>query len=572
MVIKMKKSRFTFLCLLWTHLIRPYWTSSDRWIALSLLAGHLVLMGSFIAISVRLSYWSNDFYTALQKLDSHAFMHLLSIFAMYACLAIITFMIKAYLLQLLEIRWRQWMTKSFIENWTYQRRYYTLQLQGDGTDNPDQRIADDILLFVKTTLFIILGLFEQAITLASFLGILWCLSGVLQIPLGSFTLSIPGYMCWGALLYATVGTFISWYLGQPLIRLDYENEKREANFRYSLVRFRENVEGIALYQGETQEKHIFANRFLHIVDNCYAVVKRMMIMNSWKSFYGQFEYIFPYLLAAPSLFAKEITLGTFMQTGGVFRHVSNALSFIVNNFPSIASWRATTNRLLEFKQNLENLTPATLIHRTHDKEEIYVSCEAISLPHGVILSEDIELCFQKNEHTLIMGATGIGKSTLARVIAGLWAYGKGQVKVPSSSFLFLPQKPYMPLGNLRFVLHYPLVNASIQETENVLKAVGLEAFIPRLEEVNDWGRVLSLGEQQRIAIARSLLAKPQWLFLDEATSAMDERVEAQLYRTLKAYLPDTTLISIGHRDSLKPLHDREIYLGEKSSSLEKAVA
>lgn len=568
----MKPSFFTFFFQVWSHLIRPYWTSKDRWIALGLLGGHLVLVGLFITISVRLSYWSNDFYTALQELNRSAFMHLLGIFTIYASLSIIIFMIKAYLLQILEIRWRQWMTLHFIESWTHNRRYYALQLQGDGTDNPDQRIADDTHLFINNTLSISLGLFEQTITLASFIGILWSLSGTLHIPLGSFTLSIPGYMCWGAILYALGGTLISCYLGRPLIRLDYENERRGANFRYSLVRFRENVEGIALYQGEAQEKHILANRFSHIVDNFHDIVKRMMIMNSWNSFYGQIQYLFPYLLAAPSLFAKEITLGGFMQTASVFRNVNNSLSFIVDNFSTIASWRATTNRLLEFKQNLEDHSPSPLTHKTHEKEEIRVSCDYLSLPQGGILNENIELVFKKGEHTLITGPTGIGKSTLSRVIAGLWTYGKGEVRIPGSAFLFLPQKPYMPLGSLDFVLRYPASRASSKETEDVLKAVGLGTFTERLDEVNDWARVLSLGEQQRIAVARALLNKPQWLFLDEATSAMDESSEAQLYRVLKAYLPETTLLSIGHRESLKPLHSREIRLGESSVSLEAAVA
>ena len=564
--------RFTFLKQVWTHLIRPYWTSKDRWIALGLLSGHLVLMGCFIAISVRLSYWSNDFYTALQELNSQAFIYLLGIFTIYAFLSITLFMGKVYLLQLLEIRWRAWMTQNLIENWTHNRRYYGIQLQGDGTDNPDQRIADDAQRFIHKSLELGLGIFEQTITLVSFLGILWSLSGILYIPLGSFTLSIPGYMFWGALLYAMAGTFISWYLGRPLIRLDYENERREANFRYSLVRFRDNVEGVALYQGETQEKRIFANRFTHIVDNFHDIVKRMLIMNGWNNFYWQIEHLFPYLLAAPSLFAKTITFGGFMQVGKVFLKISYALSFIVNNFSSIASWRATTNRLLEFKQNLESHDPATLTHGTHDKEEIHVSCETIALPDGTLLNENIELVFKKGEHSLMTGPTGVGKSTLARVIAGLWPYGKGEVKIPASSFLFLPQKPYMPLGSLESVLSYPHSSAATKDQEEVLLAVGLKAFIDRLGEVNDWARVLSLGEQQRIAIARALLAKPQWLFLDEATSAMDEVAEAQLYWTLKAALPDTTLISIGHRESLKPLHDREIRLGKPLISLEVAVA
>lgn len=568
----MKFFHFSFLCQIWTHLIRPYWTSQDRWIAIGLLGGHLVLMGSFIAISVRLSYWSNDFYTALQELNGQAFVYLLSIFFLYASLSIMVYMVKAYLLQRLEIRWRQWMSQHFIEQWTHMRRYYKMQLQGDGTDNPDQRISEDTRHFISGFLALGLGIFEQAITLVSFLGILWSLSGSLLIPLGNFTLSIPGYMCWCALLYALIGTLISWTLGRPLIRLDYEKERREADFRYSLVRFRDNVEGIALYQGEAQEKKIFSKRFDHIVENFYGIINRMMIMNSWTSFYKQAEYIFPYLLAAPSLFAKTITFGGYMQTASVFRNVSNALSYIVENFSNIASWRATTNRLLEFSLNLETQPSTTLIYDIHEKEEINVSCETISLPHGPLLNEDLKLLFKKGEHTLITGPTGIGKTTLGRVIAGLWPHGKGQVKVPSSPFLFLPQKPYMPLGSLEFALSYPLPSPSTKEQKEVLLAVGLGAFIPRLKEVNDWARVLSLGEQQRVAIARALLTKPRWLVLDEATSAMDEESESQLYRILKAALPETTLLSIGHRESLKPLHDREIRLGALSSSLREAVA
>ncbi|MBY0292561.1 MAG: ABC transporter ATP-binding protein/permease [Alphaproteobacteria bacterium] len=561
----MKAFSFTFLRQVWIHLIRPYWTSEEKWIAMSLLGSHLALMGLFISLSVWLNYWQNDLYTSIQELNSSAFFSLLGQFCIIAFFAIIAFMLKSYLLQKLHIRWRRWLTENFLKNWTKDRRYYALQLKGKGTDNPDQRIAEDIIQFITNSLTLSIGLLQEVIMLISFLGILWGLSGTLHIPLGSFSVSIPGYMCLGAILYAIGGTFISIYLGRPLIHLDYEQQKREADFRYSLLRFRENVEGVALYGGEEKEKRIFSSRFSPIVDNFNAVLKRMLKIHAWSSLYGQIDGIYPTLLAAPRLFAKEITFGGFMQTITAFKQVSHSLSFIITNYPSIASWCATTNRLLEFKLNLETLPPCPLSHSTHEHEVVHIACDHIALPHGAILNEDLHFSFIKGEDTLITGRTGVGKSTLARVIAGLWPYGKGDVKRPSSPFLFLPQKPYMPLGTLEDVLQYPASHASPEDIENALEDVGLGHFMSSLQETNDWARILSLGEQQRIAIARTLLTKPHWLVLDEATSAMDEASEAHLYRLLKEKLPETTFISIGHRESLKLFHTREICLEEAFS-------
>lgn len=565
--------KVTYLRNIWKYLVRPYWTSEDRWKARGFLVGHVVFMGLFISLTVRLNFLNNDIFNALQEFNSQAFFSALGMYAVLGASAIVVFMLKYYFLQHLEIRWRQWMTAHFLKGWLQERRYYKLQLQGNGSDNPDQRIAEDVGHFISQSLHIGLSFFQQIVTLGSFLGILWSLSGILYIPFGGYIFSIPGYMCWAALAFAFVGTFFSYFFGKSLVKLNYENEKREANFRYSLVRFRENSESVAFYQGETKEKKIFSTRFGHVVDNFYSIIRRMLVVNSWTSFYEQAEHLFPFLLVVPRYFAKELTLGAFMQTLSACRQVSHSLSFFITNFPSLANWRATTDRLLEFKMNLDLMPPSAFSYEHHEGKNIELACEKITLPEGILLQENLYLTFKEGEDTLITGPTGIGKSTLARVAAGLWPYGKGEVRVPAAPMLFLPQKPYMPLGTLEEALCYPASPGTQEEAlQIVLEKVGLGDLFSRLQEVNDWARVLSLGEQQRLAIARALLAKPRWLFMDEATSSMNEQAEEHLYKLLKQELPETTFVSIGHRESLRAFHGREITLGGIIPTFQKAVA
>lgn len=568
----MKKQKETSFKRIWVTLIRPYWASEDRWVALGLLLGHLTLMILFIALTVRINYWNNDFFTSLQDLNSSEFFRLLGVYCLLAFCSILVFTSKFYLLQTLEIRWRQWMTNHLIHKWTENNRYYVHNLKGEGTDNPDQRISEDVGQFIHKTLHLTLDLLQQIIMLVSFLGILWSLSGTLLIPVLGAEISVPGYMCWGALIYAILGTGLSYYFGKSLIGLNYEFEKREANFRYSLVRFRENMDSIALYKGEEEEKKIFSSRFSHIAANFYRIINRMLVVNSWNSFYAQIQYLFPFLLAAPRFFAKEITLGGLTQTLSAFTQVSASLSFFITHFVELAGWKATTNRLLEFIHTLETLPHPLFSSQIQEAEEIHMFCSSIFLPQGKVLKEDINLVFRTGENTLILGPTGSGKSTLTRVMAGLWPYGRGEVRRPNSKLLFLPQKPYMPLGTLESVFRYPSSSVSQQEIRQVMDLVSLSSLKDQLEHINNWGSVLSLGEQQHIAFARALLAKPQWLILDEATSSMNESSEKKLYTLLKKFLPETTLITIGHRESLKTFHSRVVSFEDNLNSLSNVAA
>lgn len=545
---------------IWTHLIRPYWTSSERWRAYGLLGGYLTLMAGFIALTVRLNYWNNDFFSALQNLDMNAFLSLLLVFCGLAFLSIMFFTFKHYLLKNLEIRWRQWMTDYFLQKWMENRRYYALQVEGHQTDNPDQRIAEDIQSFIRLTLSLYIGLLQNFIFLLFFLNILWTLSGTLRVPLGSMVFPIPGYMCWGAFLFALFGTACSFYVGKGLTKLNYDHEKTEANFRYSLVRFRDNMEGVALYQGEALEQIILKERFKAITENIYATLRKMLAMNTWLSFYSQIQPLIPLLLAAPLFFTKVITFGILMQARAAFQHVSHAFSFIVENYADLTFWKATTTRLLEFNKLLSEGRRPGLTPTVHAKEAIEISCDSLQLPHGGILKANLHFTVEKGIHTLISGPTGTGKTILARAIAGLWPYGQGEIRLPSSPLFFLPQKPYLPLGSLKEILQYPGLEVSLEELCQGLDEVGLPTFKSRLGEVNEWSRILSLGEQQRIAILRVLLKKPLWIVLDEATSGMDERAESHLYQLLKQWLPQATLISIGHRESLRGFHSQEINL------------
>ncbi|MBV9782942.1 MAG: ABC transporter ATP-binding protein/permease [Acidisphaera sp.] len=557
----------------------PYFRSSERWSAFGLLGSIIALNLSLNGFNLVLNFWNRDFYNALQEKDWRAFLELLftwrrvsgggfmpgfvSIVVVYILIAVYS----RYLRQWLQIRWRRWLTSHFLTEWLADRAYYRISLTGGvsgadshgvGTDNPDQRISDDISSFAADTLVLSLDLLSNVVTLFSFLGILWTLSG----PITLLGITIPGYMLWAALGYSLVGTVLTHLIGRPLIRLNFLQQRYEANFRFALVRLRENVEGIALYGGEDEERAGAVGRFGDVVQNWWQIMRRTKLLNSLVFGYTQVANIFPLAVASPRFFAGNLTLGGLTQLADAFGQVQGAMSWFVGAYASLATWSATVERLATFDRTVAAARAASGegVHLTPGKADaIALRDVTLAIPGGRELMSHQDLSFPAGQSVAITGRSGSGKSTLFRAIAGIWPFGSGVVERPGGTVLFLPQRPYIPLGSLRRAVCYPAAPmADDQAVCAALEAVGLGRLAERLDEEDNWTLRLSGGEQQRLAIARALVLRPDWLFLDEATANLDPEAEAELYRLLKAWLPATTLVSIAHRPSVGQLHDRRL--------------
>lgn len=551
----------TFLRELW-RLAGPYWRSEDRWAGRGLLAVVVALNLAMVYLNVLFNEWNNLFYNALQDKNLAEFTHQFIRFGELAAAFLVVAVYRVYLRQMLQIRWRRWLTQRYIDEWMTGRAYYRLQLVDGPTDNPDQRIADDIGSFVGQTLVLSLGLLESVVTLASFATILWTLSG----PLTVYGLVIPGYMLWVAIVYAAVGTWLTHRIGRPLIRLNYQQQQFEADFRFSLVRLRENAEGVALYGGEAEEERGLSGRFAKVVDNWWGIMRQQKRLTWFSSGYGQVAIVFPFIVASPRFFSGAIQLGGLMQTASAFGQVQGALSWFIDAYSSLAEWTATIDRLTGFERALGEAAKASAAAIRQDApagSPITVNDLDILLPDGSLLLQGLSLCLPPNSRTLVGGPSGCGKSTLFRTISGLWPYCRGVVSVPAGErMLFLPQKPYLPITSLRQAAVYPDPPEAHEDgaIRQALADCGLGHLNDALDSVRHWSQQLSPGEQQRLAFARAVLLQPRWLFLDEATSALDEGFESALYRLMIDRLPDTALISIAHRPALAAFHDRRLDL------------
>jgi len=555
-------------------LVKPYWTSEEKLGAWALLAAVVGLTLAMVFMNVQFNGWYNRFYNSLQEKNAQQAYALLLRFCELAAVYIVMAVYAVYLNQLLQMRWRRWMTGSYLRDWLGDGAYYQMQLHGSAADNPDQRIAEDLRLLVDGTLGLSLGLLNAVVTLASFVGILWRISGPISLRYHGVGLDIPGYMVWVAIAYAATGTLLTQKLGRPLIGLNFEQQRREADFRFGLVRFRENAEGVALYRGEEDEIRGFTGRFGEVIANWWQIMKRQKILNFFTVGYNQAAVVFPFVIGLPRFFVGAIELGGLMQISNAFGQVQSSLSWFVGAYTNFAAWRATADRLAGFQATLRTVRPEAwrgkgIAIGVSEGERLDLAQVTLALPNGQPLNGPVDLTLRKGESLLIRGPSGAGKSTLLRAIAGIWPFGGGTLRWPRSFVrLFLPQRPYLPLGTLREVVSYPdrAERFAREELAEVLKACELEHLVTRLDEPRSWSLELSPGEQQRIAIARALLHRPAWLFLDEATSAVDEPLERRLYALLRERLPETTIVSVGHRSELARLHDRALDLGDGPAS------
>ncbi|WP_136418773.1 MULTISPECIES: ABC transporter ATP-binding protein/permease [Oxalobacteraceae] len=543
--------------LVW-NLVKPYWISEERWKARGLLAAVIALALGMVYLDVQFNAWNRDFYNALENKAFPAFKEQLWRFSYLAFIYITVAIYQVYLTQSLEMRWRAWMTRQYLDEWLSNQAYYRIE-QTRSADNPDQRIAEDLSFLTSGSLSLSIGLLSSVVKLFSFIGILWSVSGPLSFMLGAQSITIPGYMVWFAMAYAVIGSALVWWIGKPLVLQNFLQQRYEADFRFGLVRIREHAEPVALYRGESQERAQLAGRFEWIRQNWWAIMRTTKRLNVASNFYAQFAIIFPFLVGAPRYFSGAITLGGLMQISSAFGQVQESLSWFINAFSSLASWKASVNRLAGFHAAVTaaRTQEAGINVERNNVGAILLDDVELRLPGGHTLTRPLSTSIHVGQRILITGPSGCGKSTLFRAIAGIWPYGSGSIEIPNEAkLLFVPQKSYLPIGTLRAAIAYPAAEEAYKDRaiRHFLELCKLPHLAEKLDEMDNWSQRLSPGEQQRLAFVRALLTRPQMLFLDEATSALDPETEAHLYELVLQELPDAGLISIAHRDVVAKYH------------------
>lgn len=545
----------------------------ERWIGLGFVAVILGINVAQVYINVLLNAWNNRFYTALQNRDGIEFWHELGVFSWYAFIYITIYVYEVYITSWLRIRWRDWMTQDFLNRWMAHSNHYRIGTAWPATDNPDQRISEDINNYVTTTFSLFVSIFSTVLSLYAFTQVLWGISAQFPYTIAGFNLSaLPGYLVWAAVIYSVGGTLLTHLIGRPLIKLNFQQQHVEADFRYSMMRVRENSEQIALLKGEGVEKRAMAGFFGRIIDNWYKLMNANRNLRAFTLFYGQFSTVFPFIMLAPAYFLSGSTmqLGFLTQTASAFGQVQGNFSFFVTAYGTLADWKAVLDRLTSFEAAMASAEllaeQPPLAVRRDGADGIAVRRATVALPSGEPIVRMADLAFRKGEAVLVSGPSGAGKTSILRAIAGIWPFGGGEVAIAEGArVMVLPQSAYLPLGTLRQALAYPHDPESYcdEKIREVLAACGLAAMAGKLDDLSEGPNLaarLSGGERQRVAIARAILAEPDFLLLDEATASLDEPAEAALYKLLRQRLPKAGIVSIGHRSSLAKFHDRRIVM------------
>lgn len=558
------------------ELIKTFWKSQHKALAWMFSIGILALTVLMVGFDVAFNYWYNYFYNALQAYDMHTTVKLLFVFFLLAGIYIVIAVYRYYVSQMFALRWRSWLTEQIMVRWLEKKGYYYLETFDVKTDNPDQRIQEDVHGLVNSSISLVVGLVTAVTTFPAFVYILWTLSGVLSIPMGSLgVIHIHGYLVWVGVIYNLIGTFITFKIGYPLVNLNFEQQQREATFRFSAIDLRSHAEQVALYRGEEHQKNILNFHFKRVLQNWYAIVLRQKKLLWFTGGFNQLAVLLPLLVALPNYFGKVFLLGGLMQSIRAFSSVQESLSYLVNAYTAIAEWRATCTRLTTFMNHLNDAELKAeksdhLVINQHGESGIAVKDLVIKSPNDHILLGTINENFIHGHNYVIKGESGIGKSTFLRAIAGVWPFASGEVSFPQNkNVMYLPQQPYMPIGTLAEAILFPDKTDPEMEKhlESVLMDCYLEEFIPRLNETAHWSEQLSPGEQQRIAFARVLLHKPYWVFLDESTSMLDHVNEAHLYGLLKERLPNCSVVSVGHHASVDGFHQHVLDMTKYSHKM-----